>query len=205
MAAGVLSAAAGEKPLLVDDFDTDGPLNAKTWEVAGAPRCRRSEVRTGTGVSYGFWSKRRFSRPISVRFRSVRLLQAEAPTTDNHLGITPGFSPDMLSFRFSGGRIYVLRRLRGRVYGQPNRSAGGGWGVYVGMIRRSAADRQESVACDFRIDWWPGRRVRYFINGRKVAEYTDHVMHGPSPVGVRDEMAYYRIGAIEVIRLGAAE
>ena len=192
---------AAEDVLLLDEFDKQGPLDTQTrWKKSGdkVPYCEASVVYVVPGR--GFHSRKLFSEPISVRFEKLFMTQSDTRSDNNNIGITPGYSTDMICFRFAHGKIYALRRHKGKVYGAPDKVSPGGWGTLVGKIATRSKDTKISKPYDLRIDWWPGKLARYYVNGKKVAEYFDHVMNTPSPIGVRDERAYFRLGAIKVTR-----
>ena len=196
------SVQAAEVVLLADDFAKTGPLDTRVkWQAEKAPHCEGSQVLTAPGAAAGFQSRKTFGEPISVEFKQVWMTQSHTPSDNNNIGITPGHSRDMIFFRFAKGNLYAVRKLKGNVYGEPDKLSPGGWGIHVGKIETAAKGGRRSVPYDLRIDWWPGKLVRFYVNGRKIGDYFDHVMDTPMPIGVRDESAYFRIGGIKVTRL----
>ena len=196
------AALEAEEVLLFEDFDKEGPLeNEVTWLAhEKTPHCTNSEVLTVPRSAIGFQSRKTFKWPISVRFERVWMTQADTPSDNNNIGITSGYSPNMICFRFAKGNLYAVRRFKGAVYDEPNKVAKGEWGTFLGKIQNREKGKKASVAYDLRIDWWPGKLVRFYLDGKKVCEYFDHVSAEPSPIGVRDESAYFRIGSIRVVR-----
>ena len=197
---GTLSARGVAEVVLFDDFDGAGGLDTQTkWQLVGdKPRMPAQE--NGVLVlprSTEFHSKAELTEPVSVEFKGVWLARPDAPSGDNHVGFTPGYAPDMITFCFSKGEIYAYRRVGGKAYAAPNKR---GYGTHVATMARTK-DGKRSVPYDLRIDWWPRSLVRFFLNGKLVAEYTDHVTAKPLPVGVRDEKALFRIGSVKVSRI----
>ena len=60
--------------------------------------------------------------------------------------------------------------------------------------------KQEN-AINLRIDWWPGKTLRYYLNGKKVAEFTRSVPGAAVPVYVWDNTVGYRMKSIKVASL----
>ncbi|HCN07695.1 MAG TPA: hypothetical protein DIT01_07155 [Lentisphaeria bacterium] len=190
-------AAAAEDVLLFDDFDK--PLDPATWALPEKPPwCENSTVLVTPNA--GFHSRKVFGQPISVAFEGLYMTQSDTPSDNNNIGITPGHSENMICFRVAHGKLYAVRRHEGTIYGEPDTISPGEWGTFVGNIATRAKDTRVSKPYDLRIDWWPGQLVRYYVNGKMVAEYFDHVMTTASPIGVRDECAYFRIGSVKVTR-----
>lgn len=195
-----VSAHAAEEVLLFDDFAKDGPLDIQgVWQAGEkAPHCSGSSVCTSPTTG-GFYSRRQFSEAISVEFKGVRLGNPKARSGNNNLGLTTsGYPDDIIFFRFWRGGRFAVRKLDKKGYASPGKRNDNG--TALGPVGIEPEGTQ-SVAYDLRMDWWPGKLVRYYVNGALVAEYTDHVMAGSSPVGVRDEKAYFRIGSIKVTRI----
>ena len=182
------SAMAAGQTLFLDDFEGTGPLDTQAkWRASGNVPQRLNGTLAVTPGS-DFCSQQSFGEPISVVFKGVHLAQANAPSLDNHIGITPGHAPNMLSFRYSQGKIYAFRQFDGKPYGRPKNVEAGVPVADIGPY-------------DLRIDWWPGELVRYYLNDKLVGEYADHVTKEPLPVGVRDEAAYFRINSVKVTKI----
>ena len=177
-------ASAGET-LLFDDF-TKGFDTKTTWNVAGnPPACSNSAVHINPSAKqYGFRSQMQFSEPVSVEFKDVSLGNPKCPSDNNNLGFTPGCDKNMVCFRFVRGNLILTRYLEGVCPKDSEKSVGPIKGKY-----------------DLRIDWWPGKGVRYYVNGKIVGEYTTSVRKISAPIGVRDEKAKFSIGSIKVTRL----
>lgn len=198
------SVGSAEEVLLFDDFTETGPIDTHTtWKITqgkAVPYCENSIL---SMRSVYFHSQKVFSEPISVRFEKVVLAQPHSRSENNNLGInisTAGGYPDnILCFRFAPnmGNIYALRRFQKKEYARPYTISG--WGTFMEKI--ATREDGSSIEYDLRIDWWPGELVRYYVNDKLVAEYSDHVMATPSPVGVKDPSACFSIGSIKVTRI----
>ena len=190
---GLPCAFGADEPLFLDGFDGTGQINTQAnWKML-SEKARVPVRNKGTLLvtpSSDFRSQRTFSKPVSLVLEGVALAQPGAPSGDNHLGFAPTFGPDMVTFRFSRGGIYAFRKVNGKPYGAPDKA---GYGTHVAPTGKGSLK--------LRIDWWPGELVRYYLNDKLVAEYTDHVMDKAMPVGVRDESAYFRIGSVKVTRI----
>ena len=202
--AATVSAQSAEEVLLSDNFAGTGSLDTQTKWKMGSDKAQVPDRANGTllvTAGSDFHTRAVFDEPISVVFKGVWLARTACPSATNTIGI-PAWSPEnMVGFRFARGKMYALRYLEGKSWGEPDRLAAGGWGTPLGKIAARAQGSKASVAYDLRIDWWPGKLVRYYVNSKKVAEYSDHVMDTPSPIGVRDETAYFRIESIKVTKI----
>lgn len=195
---GVAVAAEGEV-LLADDFAADGPLDAQKWEVPGdkPPECRDGTLFSAR--SRIWHSKQTFSEPVSVEFSGVYLRDLPSSAA-NTLGLgRQGWAPELASWDFDGSRkprrrLLALRRTGGVTYWQQ------GHETEIDLLKLPNINKPEN-AFNLRIDWWPGKVLRYYLNGKLVTQFTDGVPPGPLPVGVRDETSYFRIGTINVTRI----
>lgn len=203
MPAATVSAQSAEEVLFSDDFTGTGGLDTQTKWRMDSDKAKVPHRENGTLQVPGqttFQTLAVFNEPISVVFKGVWLAQAATPSTNNNIGI-PELSKNQVGFRFARGKMYAVRYLEGKSWGEPDKLSAGAMGIPLGEIARRAEGSEASVTYDLRIDWWPGRLVRYYVNKKKVGEYHDHVMDTPSPIGVRDEHARFRIGSITVTKI----
>lgn len=190
--------AGKEEVIFADEFAKPGAMDAQKWQIVHGkpPRC---EAGTLINARNKIWnSKQTFAEPITVEFSGVYL--GALPTSGaNALGLSPGgWGKDNVCWDFDGSR----RPAKGLV---PflRKSGKGDWRrAYkkeVDLTTLPDITKKEN-AVNLRIDWWPGKVVRYYLNGRLAAHYTEGVPGMPLPVGVRDETVAFRIGGIKVTR-----
>ena len=152
-----------------------------------------------TNVQNSGWNSRKlFSAPISVEFIGVSL--DTAPRSGwNNVGLAPaGLGPDTIGWVFDGSvkpnALVPIRCVAGK----------GLWpeGYRKAVLFTKLPDlTKRQNAIDLRIDWWPAKRLCYYLNGRAMAEFTASVPAGPLPVGVRSETVGFRFDGIRVTRL----
>ena len=192
-------AAEPGEVLLEDDFKNAGSIEPAKWEAApnspGLPSCNRGFVANAPNRNWN--SKKVFSKPVSVEFSGV--FMTRLPDSDsNHLGLAPnGYGPDMVSWVFSGNRTGPKKRLvpYRRIEGQSFWSEG--FKKAIDLTKLPDITKEKN-AINLRINWWPGKIARYYMNGALVVEYSEDIPDIPVPAGVRDESVYFRIGAIKV-------
>ena len=200
-AAAAVAAPAGEV-LFADDFEQAGPLDSARWKLAHGkpPVPSRYKGFLANAPQKMLSSQTVFSQPVSVEFSGV-FMAAMPVSGDNHLGLAPGgYGPDVVSWVFTGfrdGPIKVLVPYR-RVGGRNFRIEGNKYAI--DLTKLPDLTKPEN-AVNLRIDWWPGKMVVYYFNGKRVAEFTKDVPDVAVPLGVRDETVYFRIGSVKVTRI----
>ena len=143
-------------------------------------------------------SQLKFSEPVSVEFLGVYLNRLPA-SGNNQLGLAPfGHGPDMVAWTFDGSvkppKLVPLRAVGGKGCWKS------GYERAVNLSDLPDITRPEN-AVDLRIDWWPGKKVRYYLNGKLIAGFIKSVPKAVLPVGVRDETVGHRMRAIKVTSL----
>lgn len=195
-----ISVYAADEALLLDDFTKDGPLDPEKWEIITnkPPTCREGCLINGRNMNWS--SKRLFSEPVSIEFSGV-YLKALPVSGTSVLGLgRTGWGPEGVGWVFSGyrkGRAKSLRPIRTmarRHYRTEDPDA------IVDLNELPDVTKKEN-AVKLKIDWWPGKIVRYCFNDRLVAQYTDLVPSAALPVVVRDETVQFRIDGIKVTRI----
>lgn len=194
------SIGVGKDLLLSDDFAVPkyGPINSEKWEVVHGkpPVCDGGRL---INMPNQIWnSRKKFAEPVSVEFSGVFVAQLPR-SPNNQLGLAPGgHGPDMVVWALDGSvepkRLVPLRHVGGKDFWRD------GYKHAVELSKLPDINKREN-AVNLRIDWWPGKRVRYFLNDKLQAEFTTHVPDVAVPVGVRDESVYFRIDAIKVTRI----
>lgn len=193
-----LSADQAGKVLLSDDFSKDGPVDDQKWEVTygTAPACDGGILVGRPGQCWN--SRQKFSEPVSVEFSGL-FLSGLPRSSNNQLGFAPGgHGPDMAVWNLSG--------TQKEPFLFPYRTTGG-----QDMWRESMAYKTDlnalpeiakpGAGVNLRVDWFPGKIARYYLNGKLVAAFTSNVPDVPLPVGVRDESVGYRFGSIKVTQI----
>ncbi|MBI4242785.1 MAG: nucleotidyltransferase [Planctomycetes bacterium] len=186
-----------ENPLFFDDFDQQGPLDAGKWKIISemSPVCDSGRLISQPNK---IWcSQEKFSEPVSIEFSGVFI--AELPrSANNQIGLAPdGHGPDMVVWTFDGmepKRLVPLRHVAGNDFWKE------GYENAVQISNLPDITKTEN-GINLRIDWWPGKLVRYYINDKIVAEFLSNVPDVALPVGIRDETVYFRIGSIKVMRI----
>lgn len=189
--------------LLQDDFDTprNGPIDVRKWKVeyGKPPVCDGGRMISARGKIWH--SRMTFAEPVSVEFLGVYI--AELPrSSNNQMGLAPapgGHGPDMVVWAFTGSPLQLvpMRRVSGATDKAYLRD-----GHENGIDLSSLPDTTKPEnAVNLRIDWWPGKMVRYYLNDKLVADFRDHVLNVAVPVSVRCENVGFRIGSIKVTRI----
>ena len=200
---GVVSAGTAGEALLFDDFDGNGPLDTKvTWEMAsGTARGFSGDGFVLSTPKHNWHSKKKFSEPVSVRFSKVHVDQLPSRGWRNLLGVaTDQFKGEVAGWMFDGTvkpRQPILPYIR---------SGGKDYWHYPDAVsvdpKGTLGDvRKREKAVDLRIDWWPGKLVRYYVNDKQIVGYKNHVPAGPCAAAVLDFNAGFRIDSIKVVRI----
>ena len=143
-------------------------------------------------------SQMKFSQPVSVEFSGVYLKKL-GRSSNNQLGFAPfGHGPDMVVWTVDGStdnkQLVPLRHVNGKDFWRD--------GYKHAVVLNSLPDiAKEENAIDLRIDWWPGKKVSYYLNNKLIATFTESVPNVAVPVGIRDETVGWRIGAVKVTSL----
>ena len=194
----IARADAKTEVLLADDFEKDGPIDPQKWEMAHGkpPLCRGGILHN---MPNKIWNSRQtFSRPVTLEFQGVRLGQWPRSGA-NALGLAPaGWAEESVVWVFDGSRrpgqkLVPLRRSEGR---DPWHDA---LDQEINLREMPDITKAEN-AVNLRIDWWPGKVVRYYLNDQLVGRYTRKVPSVALPVGVRDESAHFQMDRIVVRR-----
>ena len=195
-------AAQPGEALLHDDFDTKAPrpIDAEKWEVGHGKRpvCEHGRVLSAPNTTWT--SRRKFAEPVSVEFSGV-FVGRLPHGAHNQVGLAPapgGHGPDMVVWTLAGDvkpkRLVPLRSVGGQAFWKE------GFEHAVALPKLPDMTRREN-AINLRIDWWPGKLARYYLNGKLMAQFTTDVPDVAVPVAVRDESVYFRIGDIKVTRI----
>ena len=143
-------------------------------------------------------SQMKFSQPVSVEFSGVYIRNLPR-SGNNQLGFAPfGHGSNMVVWTLDGStetkRFVPLRHVGSKDFW---RDAG-----KHGINLDSLPDiTKEENAIDLRIDWWPGKKVSYYLNDKLIATFTKSVPSATVPAGIRDETTGWRIGSVKVTSL----
>ena len=142
-------------------------------------------------------SRRKFAEPLSLEFNGVFLSQL--PTSGNVLGLgADRHDREMLMWWFDGSakpkKLVPLRAVGGKEQWRD------GYQHAVNLETLPDITKRDN-AINLRIDWWPGEKVSYYLNGKQVAEFTTSVPNASVPVYVWDNTVGYRMKSIKVTSL----
>ena len=175
-------------------------MNEEKWQrlVAACDKAGFGDAVLASHPNSGWSSRKRFSQPIRVEFLGVSLDQ-HPRSGWNSVGLgRGGLADDTIVWAFDGSvkpRVLVpMRCLRKKGFWNE------GYRKAVPFSKLGDLTKPEN-GVDLRIDWWPGKKIAYYVNGRSAAAFTKSVPAGPLPVGVRNETLGFRIRVIRVTSL----